>query len=289
MKILVIGNGFIGTSIIEKLESEGHEILIFSRTFKEGFQSRQLVGNIFHFDNFMKALLWNPQIIIHTAWITAHGLYMGDPLNYSYTQFTSDLARRISHSDVEHLIILGTCAEYGQRSVPSIAGITNLKPTNLYAEQKIVAFNSAKESLLESNPRLTWARIFQPYGPNQDKKRLLPYLINSLREGKPVELIDTSSVLDWITTRDIASAISWVINNDTAIEVDVGTGFGYTNLELLQHLETLLGDSNQWSRIAAQTPISGEVTVVGKNSPLFVSGWSPSDNLDSGLDWVLSS
>jgi len=289
MKILVIGNGFIGSSIIQRLQSEGYELLVFSKTFKDGIRSQQITGDIFSFGDFSKILSWAPQVIIHTAWVTGHGFYTNDSSNVQYAKFTSDLAMYVSQTEVKHLIILGTCAEYGPQTLASTAGITEVRPINLYAQQKVLAMNSAMNFLLESKVRLTWARIFQPYGPHQDKKRLLPYLVDSLKKGKQVDLNDTSSVLDWITTRDIASAISWVINNDTAIEVDVGTGFGYTNLELLQHLETLLGDSNQWSRIAAQTPISGEVTVVGKNSPLFVSGWSPSDNLDSGLDWVLSS
>ena len=53
MKILVIGNGFIGSSIIQRLESEGHELLIFSRTFKVGSQSQQISGDILDFSEFM--------------------------------------------------------------------------------------------------------------------------------------------------------------------------------------------------------------------------------------------
>lgn len=289
MKILIIGNGFIGTPIIQKLESEGHELLIYSRTFKQGIESQQVIGDVLVFNDFVRALLWKPQVIIHTAWVTTHGIYTRDPSNYSYAQFTSELARYIVYTEVEHLIILGTCAEYGSQSMPSTAGITKLNPNNLYAEQKVVAFNSVKESLLGSNVRLSWARIFQPYGPNQDKKRLVPYLIDSLKGGDQIHLIDTSSILDWITTRDIASAISWIINNDTPIEVDIGTSFGFTNMELLKHLENLLGNTDQWTRLAPQTYIGYQVSLVGKDSPLFKSGWRPEDSLGSGLDWVLNS
>jgi len=289
MKILIIGNGFIGTPIIQKLESERHELLIYSRTFKQGIESQQVIGDVLVFNDFVRALLWKPQVIIHTAWVTTHGIYTGDPSNYSYAQFTSELARYIVYTEVEHLIILGTCAEYGSQSMPSTAGITKLNPNNLYAEQKVVAFNSVKESLLGSNVRLSWARIFQPYGPNQDKKRLVPYLIDSLKGGDQIHLIDTSSILDWITTRDIASAISWIINNDTPIEVDVGTSLGFTNMELLKHLENLLGNNDQWTRLAPQTYIGYQVSLVGKDSPLFKSGWRPEDSLGSGLDWVLNS
>ena len=289
MKILVIGSGFIGSSIIRRLQSEGHELLTFSKTPKDGIQCQQVTGDIFSFDDFLKTLSWGPQVIIHTAWVTALGIYADDSSNYQYAQFTADLAKCVSQTNLEHLIILGTCAEYGPKSGASSAGLTGLNPINLYAQQKVLAMNSAKKSLLRSSVRLTWARVFQPYGPYQDRKRLLPYLIDTLKMGKQVDLSDTSSVLDWITARDIASAISWIINHDTPVEVDVGTSIGYTNVELLRHLEDLLGHTNQWAQIAAHPPIGNEVTLVGKDSPLFVSGWLPSDSLNDGLEWVLDS
>ena len=287
MKILVIGNGFIGTSIIERLESEGHTILVYSRSLKSNIRSEQVIGDVLTFNDLSKPLSWKPQVIIHTAWTTAHGLYASDPLNYEYAQFTSNLARYLVSTDVEHLIILGSCAEYGPQHTPSVAGVTKLNPKTLYAKQKVIALNSAKGSLLGSNTRLSWARIFQPYGPNQDRKRLLPYLIDSLQGNRQIELNDVSTVLDWITTRDIASAISWVTNHDTPVEVDIGTSYGFTNLELLQHLAGLLGKSNHSNPLTQPSLNGNQVSIVGKDSPLFKSGWLPEDSLDSGLEWVL--
>jgi nucleoside-diphosphate-sugar epimerase len=289
MKILVIGNGFLGTNIVQKLESEGHDILVFSKTLRESQKCQQIIGDIFDISYFTKALLWEPQVIIHTAWVTTHSLYTHDSSNYKYAKFTAELAQHVVTGEFSHLIILGSCAEYGPQSVPSIAGESLLHPGSLYAEQKITAFNSARESFLNSNSRLTWARIFQPYGPNQDNKRLLPYLIKSIKEGTQVQLSDTSTVHDWITTRDIASAIFWIINHDTPVEVDIGTGIGYTNFELLQFLEASLGISSKKRGVIPHYPSEKRVSVVGKTSPLFVSGWKPSDDLRTGLDWVLSS
>lgn len=287
MKILVIGSGFIATSIVQCLVFEGHELLVYSRTPSERVQCRQITGDIFDFEDFVKALSWNPDIIVHTAWITTPGIYRGDHSNHKYAQFTSDLAGYLVTSDVEHLIILGTCAEYGQQSGPSTAGNTKLSPISLYAEQKVAAFNAVRRSLKDSTVRLTWARIFYPYGPYQDQKRLIPHLIQALKNGETIQLTDTSSVHDWITTRDIASAISWVINHQTPVEIDVGTSLGYTNLELLTTLEETLQTSSNLP--ANQMHISGlnQVFVAGKNSPLFTSGWSPSDSLISGLNWML--
>ena len=56
MKILVIGSGFIGSAIIQRLQSEGHELLIFSKTFKDGILSQQVIGDIFSFDDFSKTI-----------------------------------------------------------------------------------------------------------------------------------------------------------------------------------------------------------------------------------------
>jgi len=288
MKILVIGNGFIATSVIKRLQSEGHKLLVFSRTPGARINCQQVLGDIFDFKEFIKVLDWKPQIIIHTAWITTPGVYRNDLSNIKYAQFTIDLAKYISCSDVEHLIILGTCAEYGYQDGPSTAGITNLSPSTLYAEQKVVAFNSVKELLQKSDIRFTWARIFYPYGPNQDQKRLIPYLIRSLKNGEPIVLADTSSIHDWITTRDIASAISWAINNELPTEIDVGTSFGYTNLELLAIVEVLLQTTNQLPAREMHNLGHKEVFVAGKTSPLFTSGWSPTDFLIAGLEWVLN-
>ena len=287
MKILVIGNGLIGISIIQRLEMEGHELLVFSRSVKRGIQSKQFIGDVFEVNEFAKALSWGPQAIIHTAWVTTHGNYEIASSNYEYSQFTSNLAKSVLDTDVAHLVILGTCAEYGPQTKASTAGITRLNPTSTYAIQKVEAYNSARNSLLNSRTRLTWVRVFQPYGPHQDKNRLLPYLIESVKAGRQIELKDVSSVLDWISTRDIASAISWILNHDTPLEVDLGTSIGYTNLELLQHLESKLGSTSSWTQTASLPDTRKLVTLVGKDSPLFLSGWLPSDTLDSGLEWIL--
>jgi nucleoside-diphosphate-sugar epimerase len=172
--------------------------------------------------------------------------------------------------------------------MPSTAGITELSPKTLYAEQKVVTLNSIKELLVSSEIRFTWARVFHPYGPTQDPKRLIPYLIEALRSGRPIKLVDTTSFYDWVSVRDIASAISWVITNRLSTEIDIGTTFGYSNLELLNTLIELLPNISQDGNFGPHEIGLGEVFIVGKDSPLIKSGWLPNDSLKSGLEWVLS-
>jgi nucleoside-diphosphate-sugar epimerase len=287
MKVLVIGNGFIAKPIIRLLESEGHHLKVFSKSAKADIVCEQVVGDVFDFENFTRVLSWEPQIIIQAAWVTSHISYTEDPLNYAFTKFTSALAKEALKINLEHLIVLGSCAEYGLQMAPSIAGKTRLYPDNIYAKQKTATFEACLEILYESDIRLTWARIFQPYGFGQDQNRLIPYLISSLRANEKIHLRDVTTLRDWITTQDIASAISWVVNRSLPVEVDVGTSIGNSNLEVLEKLQKLIGFSDE-SRFTSALPVSTRsMAVVGKSSPLFSSGWRPTMDLDAGLEWLL--
>jgi nucleoside-diphosphate-sugar epimerase len=288
MKILVIGNGLIGKAIIETLEIEGHEILVFSRSVKEEIRAQQQIGDIFVFENFIGALAWKPDVLIHTAWITQHETYMEDPSNSKYANFTKDLGRYLVGTSVQHLIILGTCAEYGLQMQPSCAGVTALSPKNLYAREKVNSLISVLNSTKGSTVRLSWVRIFHPYGPGQDHKRLIPSLSASVRNGLQIVLRDTTTLRDWITTRDIASAISWVIKNRTPDVIDIGTGKGHTNLDLLRHIEMLTGVQARWPDNLGRPNRQIEMSVVDSQSPLLKSGWSPKDDLNTGLPWALN-
>jgi nucleoside-diphosphate-sugar epimerase len=287
MRILIIGNGFIASSLVQKLEKSGHELLVYSRKVNDRLNCRQIEGDIFDFSVFIKVFDWKPQIVINTAWITTPGRYKDDPANLDYAEFSINLATHIIDSDVDHLIVLGTCAEYGRQIGPSTAGITAPSPNNLYANQKVAAFSTVQKILKDSTTRLTWARLFYPCGPHQHEKRLIPFLVQSLKAGNPIQLADVSSVYDWISTRDVASAVLWIIEHQLPIEIDIGTSFGYTNLELLTNLEELLQITHQEKAFQKHEIGVGEFFVMGKDSPLLRSGWLPKDSLHSALEWVL--
>ena len=288
MRILVTGNGLLASSIVSQLTEQGHELMVFSRSARPSISCPQVQGDIFDFESFCSAMdKWDPQIVISTAWITTPGIYRNDALNLKYSDFTKNLADYVKYTNVEHLILLGSCAEYGYQITPSIAGVTKLAPQNLYAEQKVMAMKSARASLISTQVRLTWARVFYPYGPNQDQRRLIPHIVQNLMNQRPIFLDDITSVYDWISARDVASAISWVIEHELPFELDIGTSLGYTNLEILKMAEKLLGEKCAINSDDKHKIGLSEVLVAGKESPLFKSGWEPADSLATGLEWVM--
>ena len=288
MKILVIGNGFLACPIIEKLDSEGHEVNVYSRQVKSNIEVQQIEGNILESEKLQRVFRNNYQVVINTAWITTQNQYRTHESNKDYSRFAISLASIVAQSGVEHFIGFGSCAEYGKQSSPCIAGKTLLNPENLYAEQKVKTFQQTRQLLLSTKTRFSWLRVFQPYGLKQDPMRLVPYLINGLKSQSNIELKDKKSLLDWVTTRDIASAVSWVLSNSLPSELDIGTSFGHTNVDVLNYLESFLGKAKQFPMLNESTVECPAFLVVGKNSPIFTSGWRPKDTLRSGLEWVLS-
>lgn len=287
MKILILGNGFLAYPLIQLLENQGFELLIFSRDKKSTISSQQMIGDIFDDQLLIEALKWGPKVLINTAWMTSHNTYMNDDRNYAYSRFSKRLAQFSIDSSLEHVIAFGSCAEYGAQSAPSIAGVTKLAPRNVYASQKMESFYLMRDILAGSKIRFTWARIFQPYGKNQDSHRLVPFLINAIRNDLEIELHNSGAINDWITTIDIASAISWIIHNQCATEIDIGTGIGHSNFSLLQKLLIMMGKSRNSFHSNPVSRENSSIAVVGRTSPIFESGWRPKYDLDSGLRWVL--
>ena len=289
MNILVIGNGFIGSEIISSLSAAGHKVTAFSRTFKQDTAARQIIGDILSLESLHECLSHNPEVVIQTAWITQHATYMNSPLNSLYSKFTQDLANHLISSPVRHLIVLGSCAEYGIQVEPTIAGITQVNPQNFYSRQKVQTLQSVKEILRDSKIRMTWARIFYPYGPTQDSNRLIPQMIASIKEEKSFKIFDLNGLRDWISTVDIASAVSWSIDHNLPIEIDIGTSIGYSNSDIYRKLLAIMGKGPDLVDMKANIDESTSMSVVSKESDLFASGWKPTHSLDSGLDWVLKS
>ena len=145
MRILILGYGFIGKYIAHQLESQGYEVLIFSRNISITKKHNQIQGDVFKDDDLDKVISWQPTIIISTVWSTNHDSYSNDSNNINYANFSISLVDFCNRIGVKHLIVLGSGAEYGNPKMASSAGATVLNPLSIYAAQKVYAFNSIKE------------------------------------------------------------------------------------------------------------------------------------------------
>lgn len=292
MKVLVIGgSGFLGTEIVNELGRQGHEVKSMNRNFSLTLRSEQIVADICNPESYQKEIsTWKPEVVIQGAWVTGQSIYRESPLNEQYVTDTLKLAEFCFQSETRHFLVLGSSAEYGVPKEPCNTLSTPTAPTDLYGISKLQTLERLTELAQKYSQRLSWARIFQPYGRNQDSARLIPHAAAELSVGKTVKVSSPFTVLDWISSRDVASAVTFAVQNSLHPIFDIGTSIGSSVLQVLQEVANLLDADPRLLEIDANSAsVKNQFTlVVDKNSPLFTAGWRPQDDLHSGLTWALS-
>ena len=289
MRIAVIGgNGFLGKEIVKLFESQQNEVACLHRSehldCKTGskfdlFNPKGLMGFLEFFQ---------PEVVIVTAWITDLETYRTDPTNVRYQTAIQHFANQlISRMNIQ-LVVLGTSAEYGLDVGPCANGLSDSIAHNPYAKAKLDCLRGLREIFTDVDSRLTWLRIFQPYGLNQDSLRLIPSAINHFKEDRPFIVKNPDSISDWITSRDIADAVRQCISASAPQIVDVGTGIPTTNKDILNLLRLKMGAPENlliYSTNSRATSLYLDI----KNSFLHKAGSIPKDDISDGLDWILES
>lgn len=290
MKVLIVGGtGFIGSQIGFELRKAGYMVKSLNRKLSP-VNVDQSLGDIAKRSSYIGLLRdWKPNVVIQTAWVTEQANYRNSLLNREYSMNTFSFAEDCFQSGVGHFVCLGSSAEYGNQSKACVAGITATDSLDLYSLSKIEAMEKLLTLASRYSQRITWARIFQAYGLNQDPHRLVPSSIQELRSNRNIEIQNPHHILDWISTRDIASAIEFSLSHELPNLIDIGTGTGTSVLTVLTKIADLLKcDPRLLSPNNTSIDKFPFSLVVGSESPLFRHGWKPQDDIEKGLSWILT-
>lgn len=292
MKVLVIGGtGFLGSEIATKFQTDGKVVKSLNRRFSTTLNIEQFIGDISQPGSYKKLIAqWEPEIVIQSAWVTEQESYRDDPSNRAYAQNTLELAEHCFQANTKHFIALGSSAEYGLPKESCNASLTKTEPQDAYGTYKFWTSERLRELADKYSRKITWVRVFQPYGPNQDSARLIPFAASKLAANEIISINNPNTVLDWITSRDVANALAYTVDHNLPEIIDIGTSIGTPVIEMLRKVALLVdADPNLiLDNSSADTTPDPYELVVSKSSPLFKSGWKPQDNLTTGLSWALS-
>jgi nucleoside-diphosphate-sugar epimerase len=292
MKVLVSGGGgFLGAELVASLSKNGYEVKSLGRSFSSLIDCEQNIADIMRPDSYVRFLsTWKPEVVIQTAWVTDQKTYRSSSLNSDYMNATLEFAKQSYLAGAQHFLGLGSSAEYGNPTKPCNALNTPAAPRDAYGMFKLQTLEKLRETAEKFSGRFSWARIFQPYGPNQDPMRLLPLAAKELRAKKSFEVANPNVILDWVSSRDVASAITYSIKNPMNQIFDIGTSQPISVMQALRSLVKILDVNPELLKFEGASPNEdGQLLlVVSKESPLFTSKWSPQDDLISGLKWTFS-
>jgi nucleoside-diphosphate-sugar epimerase len=115
---------------------------------------------------------------------------------------------KLAHKlNCDRYVGFGSQAEYGVVN-ETITESTLCNPTTLYGKSKLMASEIAREMCDSYSIGFTWFRIFSLYGPNDNHKWFVHYLIDELRSNSQVNMTLGEQLWDYLYIDD-AVDILW--------------------------------------------------------------------------------
>jgi len=273
MKVLVTGGtGYIGShTVIELLES-GHEVVIvdnFSNSDSSVLDKLSMITDkefIFYEGDvcdkkFLEDVFSKEKIdaVIHFAGYKAVGESVAKPLMYyqNNLESTLNLLEVMEENDVYNFVFSSSATVYGKPHTLPIKEDFPLSATNPYGYTKLMIEQILKD-LSKSNDKwnIVLLRYFNPIGahesgligeePNGIPNNIMPYIMRVATGqydkvhvfGNDYDTKDGTGVRDYIHVVDLANghikAIDYLLNNGGLSIFNLGTGNGYSVLELIE-------------------------------------------------------
>ena len=291
MKVFVTGaSGFIGAHVTRMLLSRGHSVRVLALPedplwrLQAIMDQFSIVTGMLNDEKALRRELteFPPDTCIHLAWYAEPGKYLHSHENISSLTASLSLLTELIKVGCQHVVMAGTCAEY-DTDFGYLHEDTPTRPATLYAAAKLACFQMSRQIVDRSKIRFAWGRIFYPYGPQEDERRVVPAVINALLQGQYFPATTGEQVRDYIHVEDVATALCLLAENQADGAFNISSGMPVTVRQLLETIGNLIG-RKELIEFGAQPYRSWEPPFIcGDNRIIKEMGWKPTYTLDNGL------
>ena len=273
-KILITGGaGYIGSHTAVELLNEGYEVVVYDNLSNSCEESicrvEEITGKKVKFyegdildEEFMETMfqMENIDAVIHCAALKAVGESVHKPLEYYHNNITGTLSllNVMKKVGLKNIVFSSSATVYGN---PEIIPITEDCPkgqcTNPYGWTKSM-MEQIMSDLQKADPEwnVILLRYFNPVGAHKSGKigedpkgipnNLMPYIsqvaVGKLEKlgvfGDDYDTPDGTGVRDYIHVVDLArghvKAIDYIFKNPGLDIINLGTGTGYSVLEMVE-------------------------------------------------------
>jgi len=275
MKVLITGaSGFIGRHLLKCLQSSNIDVVLAGRNNPAGYPGDFIKADLLETTDFNNLIFKaNATHLIHLAWYAEHGSYWSSSLNLRWVETTIKLVQAFCSAGGKHIVAAGTCAEYDWSYGYCIEEKTPLIPATLYGTSKDATRRLLMAICANHKVTCSWGRIFMPYGPGEDVRRLIPALNNVFTLKQPPFAVGSYSFRDLLHVEDVAAAFVKLLTSGTHGEFNICSG---TPTQISEVIKLLANARNQDPKIVLDHSISrtGEpLVLVGDNKKLAMLGW----------------
>jgi UDP-glucose 4-epimerase len=300
-KVLVTGGaGFIGSALINALQTFGHEIYVIDNL---SFGNRMLIkipdSHFFEFDILDRLKLSkviseiSPDWIIHLAAIHFIPYCNQHPVaaaqvNIQGTINVLDAAKNVKN--LEKVFFASTAAVYPICDV-AVSETHSPAPTDIYGLSKLAGEHLMNEFHLLTTVPTIICRFFNAFGPNETNAHVIPEIQRQIEAGdRIIQLGNLEPKRDFIHTSDMANAIIKLLKIfKNGIEIfNLGRGIEYSVIELVKAFEEELGEKIIIQVDPARVRKVERMHLLADISKLkkFVD-WEPSISLSQGISTLI--
>lgn len=275
-KILVTGGaGYIGSHTAVELLEAGYEVVIVDNFYNSKPESianiKEITNKDFAFyegdvrDKDILRVIFNEHkidAVIHFAGYKAVGESVEKPLMYYRNNIgcTLSLLEVMQEYNCKKIVFSSSATVYGEPERLPIDELCRLAVTNPYGATKLYIEGILKDLYISDNDwSIAILRYFNPVGahesgligeePNGIPNNLVPYIVKVANKelpylnifGNDYDTPDGTGVRDYIHVVDLAkghlNSLDFIMNNKGIDYYNLGTGKGYSVLELVKTFE----------------------------------------------------
>ena len=309
MRVLVTGGaGYIGSQTVRLLQRAGHEPVVLDtmeRGAPEAIEGARLVTGSIGDRPLVRDLLHQTRFnaVVHFAALKAAGESVTAPVRYFDNNVggTLVLLSEMARAGVGSMVFSSSAAVYGKPASNPVDESSSTRPTTPYGESKLVV-----ERLLpwyeREGIRHASLRYFNAAGAELDGSHgedpaistsLIPRTVDAALRGEPLTINgadydtpDGTAVRDYVHVVDLAEAhvraLVWLVEGNRSLTVNLGTGRGWSILEVIEAAERATGRSISTLRASRR---AGDIAAIWASTELAAAtlGWHARLDLDDIL------
>lgn len=297
-RVLITGaSGFLGACLARRQMAAGQEVHLILRPEFQRWRLAGLEGRYTgHWADLRDAAAvrravqdCQPEIIYHLA---THGAYAFQKdraaiLNTNLAG-TANLLEALAGVNYRALVHTGSSSEYGQQDGPMRASDL-IKPRTAYAVSKAAATLLCQSEALQGRPVCT-VRVFSAYGPWEDPRRLVPYVMECCLRGETPRVTPGAQPRDFIHVDDVMDLLEIAAHCPAARGqiLHAGSGRQHTVREMVQTILQVCGNQRLEAQFGAEPTRADEPRcwVADLEETTVLTGWKPRLDLREGIEWT---
>ena len=223
------GTGFIGKYVVKLLVENGYLIDLVSHSRYKYFLQHKNI-NIIYADildiNQLKQIFNNYEYenCIDLAWECGDN-YINSLNNFDWIISTLNIAKFFSQSpNAKKFLTAGSVFEYDLSNKLLDENITPLNNMSYYGKSKALTYTALSQYMSNfSHIQFKWPRIFNLFGENEKSNRLVPYILQCIKNQTDIKLKLNNSI-DYSYVKDTAFAIfkTFLSNYSGAVNICSG-------------------------------------------------------------------